>query len=155
MSFRYSRNNLEGREEKLQRILEILPGATSWTILIGILLLTFWKPVWAAVLVISFDLYWLLRLLYMTFFLVLSYVRLSMENQTDWMAKIRGLDTMDSRDIRHVVIIPVAKESRDVFEPGIRSLAHQQFPATQILVVLAVEDRAPEEIKKAALAVQQ
>ncbi len=155
MSFRYSKNQLEGREAKLQRILEILPGATSWTILIGMVLLTFWKPVWAAVLVISFDLYWLLRLLYMTFFLVLSYVRLSMENQTDWMAKIGGLDTMDSRDIRHVVIIPVAKESRDVFEPGIRSLAHQQFPAKQILVVLAVEERATEEIKKAALAVQQ
>ncbi len=195
MKLHYSRNNLKGKEKKLQRALEILPGAISWTILIGALLLTFWKPVWAAVLVISFDLYWLLRLLYMTFFLVLSYLRLSMENQTDWMERVRGLENVEQylqeprplspkarfrqklshwthlqelqaltqngslpprwSDIRHVVIIPIAKESRNVFEPGIRSLAHQQFPPKQILVVLAVEDRTPMEIKKAAQAVQQ
>ena len=51
--------------------------------------------------------------------------------------------------IHHVVIIPIAKESFDVFGPGIESLACQTFPAERILVVLSVEARAPAAARKA------
>ena len=95
MKFRFSKYQLQGREKILQRFLEILPGATSWTILLGMLFLSLWKPVVAAVWIIAFDLYWFLRLLYMTLFLVLAYLRLSAERETDWMERVRALGRLD------------------------------------------------------------
>ena len=53
-------------------------------------------------------------------------------------------------DIYQLVIIPVAKEPREVVEPGIKSLAAGTFPPERIIVVLALEERAQEDIKKDA-----
>ena len=101
MMFQFSPSRLSGRDRALQRLFSILPGLTSWTILLGMVALAFWNPRLAAGLVIAFNLYWLLRLLFMTLFLVLSYVRLSVERDTDWMARVRGLDRLaEYRDDR-------------------------------------------------------
>ena len=95
MTIRFSRQGLRGWERWVERWLEAVPGATSWTLLIGILVLACWRPLLAAVLIIAFDLYWLLRLLYLTLFLVLSCLRLSIERTTDWMARVEGLARLE------------------------------------------------------------
>lgn len=87
--------NLKGKDRSAQRFFEILPGATSWTILIGLLAVSFLKPVIAASFVIAFLLFWLYRLFYMTLFLMISYYRLAAEKTTDWMARVQGLDDLD------------------------------------------------------------
>ena len=188
MDFNFSSSKLTGREKKLQRFFEILPGGTSWAILIGMSALAFVKPLAAAVVIIAFYFYWLLRLMYLTIFLIISYIRLSIENGTVWMDRVRGLDDLPayleelqkqspaedfrdrlsglfhmkhveataavlgdkplSKDIHHLVIIPVAKETRDIVEPGIAGLAGGTFPPKQILVVLALEERASEEVAR-------
>jgi len=152
VKFAYSKYPLQGSEKKLQRFLEILPGATSWTILLGMLLLSVWKPILAAVLIIAFDLYWLLRLLYMTLFLILAYLRLAAEKDTDWMSRIRELDW---QKIHHLVIIPIVKEPRQIVEAGVKALTEQKFPAKQILVILALEERAAEATRASALEIQK
>ena len=63
MTFRFSRQGLAGMDRVAERALEILPGATSWTILLGVAVLAFRDPLLAAILIIAFELYWLLRLL--------------------------------------------------------------------------------------------
>lgn len=185
MRFEFTRSRLTPAEQARERLFEALPGATSWTILIGMLVLGWWKPLIAAVLIIAFDLYWLLRLFYLTVFLVLSSWRLALERGTDWMARLQALEVGGGvepspprnarqrlswwlhrrrvralqrlgagipswREITHVVIIPIIKEGRAVVEPGIASLARQTFPARQILIVLAVEERAERDIKREA-----
>jgi len=92
MPFKFTRQHLKGRERILQRFFEILPGLTSWLILLSATVLSFSHPACAAIFIIAFLFYWLLRLLYMTLFLVLSYSRLMIERQTDWMAAIDGVD---------------------------------------------------------------
>ena len=91
MGFHFSRRGLSPSEHGLQRGLEILPGLLSWGTIIATLALSWWRPLYAAVVIIAFDLYWLLRLFYMTLFLMLSYLRLSLERQTHWMARVRDL----------------------------------------------------------------
>ena len=187
MTFNFTGNGLAGRERTLQRLFEIAPGATSWTIIIGMAVLAWAYPLAAAVVIIAFYFYWLLKLLYMTLFLILSYLRLSVEKNTDWMKRVRGLDRLDeyleelkkqplagnakrkvsllahrkeveslkmagggqpaSTDIHHLVIIPVAKETREIVEPGIASLAGGTFPSKRIMVILAIEERADEKVK--------
>ncbi len=95
MQHSYTKENLSPEEHKLQRVLEILPGATSWTILIGMIVLAVKQPLWAAILIIAIDLYWLFKLTYMTIFLLLSYFRLKTEEETDWKEKILHVDNLD------------------------------------------------------------
>ena len=194
MEFRYTAVGLTGRDRALQRAFSVLPGLTSWTILIGMVALSLWRPRLAAALVIAFNLFWLLRLLFMTLFLLLSYLRLDVERATDWMARVRGIDRSrdlldelsraprprDARErlsgwlfrralarlpaagvpppsesVRHLVIIPIMREARAVIEPGLASLSRQTFPADRVLVVLALEERAPEYVKADVRKLQQ
>ena len=76
----------------MQRFFETLPGLTSWTLILGLVALSVWMPLVAAIVVIAFMLAWVLRLFYLTIFLFLSYVRLSIEKETDWLGRIRGMD---------------------------------------------------------------
>jgi len=186
--FHYSRHKLTGAERWRERFFEILPGFSSWSILIGLVALSFFQPVLAALIIILFDFYWLLRLFYLTLFLMIAYVRLYLEGDTNWPERIRKIDFLRqkqidhnqsvrgwkarisnwvfrgelkklhtagtlpplSKDIHHLVIVPIYKESREVVEPGVKSYAEGSFPAKQILIVLAVEERASEEVKRAA-----
>src|SRR3989338_5635018 len=94
MEFEFSKQNLSRKEQRLERIFEILPGLASWSILIAVCNVAWWQPIVAAVLIIAFDFYWLLRLFYMTLFLILAYLRLSLEKEVDWMTRIRGIDRL-------------------------------------------------------------
>ena len=89
--FRYSRTTESAGQRRLQRALEIVPGLSSWTILLGMLLLGLFQPLVAAALVIAFNLYWFFRLAHSTIFLVLSYLLLRSEAHTDWEARLRQL----------------------------------------------------------------
>lgn len=91
MNMPYSRHNLEDRERWVQRFFEILPGALSWSILLGLTALSCLRPTWAIVFILAFDLYWLLFLLYTTILLCASYFILSTERHTDWLMRAREL----------------------------------------------------------------
>ena len=94
MKFTYSRNNLAGRQKTWGRFLEILPGALSWLILVGMFLLSLKASLIAALIMIAFILYWVMRLFYMNIFLVISYVRLAIEKKADWMKRIADVDDL-------------------------------------------------------------
>ncbi|MFH1799323.1 MAG: glycosyltransferase family 2 protein [Candidatus Omnitrophota bacterium] len=96
MKFRYSRQGLNKKEILLQRFFETLPGLASWTLILGLVALSIWAPLIAAITVIAFMLAWVLRLFYLTIFLFLSYARLSIEKDTDWLGRIRGMDRLDA-----------------------------------------------------------
>ncbi len=195
MRLNYSKENLSTTEHRKQRLFEMLPGMTSWTVLIGMTALSFTKPLWAAIIIVAFDLYWLFKLTYMMIFLLLSYFRLTAEEETNWMEEIDHIDRINhylasdpqtpsvlnlgkyfswkrhhqelgllkqngklpppSENIYHAVLYPIVKESRDVIEPGIESLSTQSFSSRRILLVFALEERASQEIKDGAYALQK
>jgi hypothetical protein len=58
-------------------------------------------------------------------------------------------------DIHHLVIFPIAREGAEIFEPGVASIVAGDYPEERILVVLAVEEQAPEATRRGALAVRE
>ena len=94
MKFNYSKENLKPKEARLQRSLEILPGASSWSVLLGLIFLSIFFPLIAAILIVAFYLSWIMRVLYSTFFLVLSYLHMNIESKTDWMRRIQSIDDL-------------------------------------------------------------
>jgi hypothetical protein len=185
--FRYSRNALHHRAKRLSRIFEILPAVLSFTIILGMLILTLLDPVLAALVIVAFVLSWLLRMLYTNTFLILSYLHLKAERETDWLERIRNLEDPGTlleelrqqgggrswrerlsnrtyrreietlvgsgklppswKEIYHLVIFPIARESAEIFQPGLESIAGCDFPSGRMLIVLAVEESAPAQTK--------
>ena len=94
MKFHFSKENLNNGQAKLQRSLEILPGACSWSVLLGLIFLSIFFPFSAAVLIVAFYLSWIMRVLYSTIFLLFSYLQLNIEKNTDWMRRIHDIDNL-------------------------------------------------------------
>ncbi len=151
---------LEGRDRKLYRLLEILPGALSWGTFIFLILLSLIRPVWAAFFIIVFDVYWLLLVLFLGIYLFIAYLRLKSNKAIDWGKKCEELSNgsledfpndclaknkMRWDDIIHLLVLPTYSEGLDVVRPSFQSLIDDGYPLDKIIVVLAVEGRAGEE----------
>ena len=69
----------------IRRFFSILPGALSWTTLIGLTVLAFIAPYWIAVFIIVYDVYVLVRAVYISVHLVYAYYRQGKMRQIDWL----------------------------------------------------------------------
>ena len=122
------------------RLFEILPGAVSWTVLIGPFIAAFWFPRTVAILVTAYVLLWFLRVMKASAFLLHAYLKSRRFEKLNWLHLLdffsqnppeakteieketaarcellreRGLFKKSS-DIYHVVIIPTYKEEKEV-----------------------------------------
>ena len=67
------------------RLLEIIPGLMFWSTLFFAIFFSFTKPVWVALFIIIFDLYWLLKAINSALHLISSYKRFRMFMKMQWM----------------------------------------------------------------------
>jgi len=126
----------------LKRILEIIPGGLSWCIIVSLILLSFLHPVSSAVIIISFDFYWIIRTLYLTTLLVMAHSRLFRQKNEDWLGRCEGLSLdLGFSDLYQVVIFPVYNEDLDVLRPSLLALSGSHYPKDKIIVVMAFEKR--------------
>lgn len=128
-----------------RRFYEIIPGLLTWSTLLGLFILAFIKPLWVAIFVITFDVFWVIRMTYLTTLLVFAYRRLARDSKLDWLKKCASLGRMNGlecSDIYHAVLFPVYKEGLDILTPSILALENSNYPKDRIIVVLSVEERA-------------
>lgn len=137
------------REQRAQRLLEIIPGILTWATIIGMLVFSFLLPVWVAVFIIAFDVYWICRTVFIASFSIIAYRRLKKGQKTDWWKMCRNFKAPDNgwtyKDILHVVLLPTANEPAEVIEPAVQAATESKFPNNQIIILLATEEREPEE----------
>ena len=135
------------------RFFEILPGLLSWGTLIGSIVLSFIKPVWVAIFIICFDIYWLTKALYSAVHLVSSYRNLRKIIEINWLQKCQTI--VGWEDIYHLVILPTYKEDLNVIKPTFQALAKANYPLKKVIVVFAGEERDKERAQKNAAAIRQ
>ena len=138
---------LSGRDRRLYRLLEILPGAASWGTLIGVVLLSIYAPFFAAYFVIAFAIYWVLKTAFLSYHLRYNWKRLRHHMKLDWTQLVARF----SYDhLTHVVILPFYKEPAEVVRASIASLAAVNYDKKNLIVVLATEARAGAEAQEVA-----
>ncbi len=135
--------DLNGKDKFIYRVLEVLPGLVSWTTLVGVVLLSIYAPFLAAYFIIAFAFYWVLKTAFLSYHLRYNWKRLRNNLQVDWTQMLQG---HDYRDIRHLVILPCYKEPIEIIESTISALAKTKTNTKNILVVLALEERAGQEM---------
>lgn len=88
---------LAGRERRLYRFLEILPGALSWLTIIALIIFSYYKPVGTAIFVIMFDVYWLLLVAFLGTHLLISYRFMKKRMAVNWQEKCESLGMVSLR----------------------------------------------------------
>jgi hypothetical protein len=187
------------RERFVQRSLEIIPGTLTWITIFGMFFLSFFFPIWIAVFIIAFDVYWIYRTIFITFYSVVAYKKFREGKRIDWWERCQNIadptkylieirktiflmretfsessffekrkirkellkiekyavdveklenikdQIWDWRSVLHVILLPTANEPADVIEPAISAIAESNFPNQQIVILLATEEREPQE----------
>ncbi len=127
------------------RLFEFFPGALSWTTLFLVVFLSWQKPVWAAIFIILFDVYWLCKSIYLSFHLRSTFQKMREVMKTKWLERLDIFSHWKS--IHHLVILPMATEQYEVVRESFQSLAKSNYPKEKLLVVLAIEERAGNKAK--------
>lgn len=137
-------------ERRLYRLLEILPGALAWLTLGGILAASRFAPVGASIFIILFDLYWLIKTVFLSLHLRAAYRKMREHMTTDWQKKLEALPAYQEHPAYHLVILPFFREPYAVVRESVASLAQSYYPKNHIMVVLGIEERAGAEATETA-----
>ncbi|MBI4158234.1 MAG: glycosyltransferase family 2 protein [Candidatus Yanofskybacteria bacterium] len=151
---------LNEKDRKLYRFLEILPGLSAWLTLILIVALSFLTPFFMALFIIAFDIYWLLKTVYLSFHLRVAYNRLKINSKINWLERLNSLPTSHFQlpisnwlDIYHIIFLPLYKESYEIVSASIEGLLKTNYLKTKMMIVLCWEERGGDETRQVAEAV--
>ena len=135
-----------------QRIWQIVPGLLSWGTLIGLTVLAFIAPFWIAIFVITYDVYILFRIVYMTVHLLYAYRQLKKHRKVDWLARCQEIEGWEQ--VHHFIVVPTYDESLEILKTTIHSVLNTTFPREKMHVVVGFEERAGREAQEKAEALK-
>ena len=157
-------DDLENKKDRrIYRFFEIMPGLMAWATILLIIILSFFLPVYIAVFIIIFDVYWLVKTIYLSFNLRVAFSRLRQNMKVNWKEKLEELDISPSvprsikhwTDIYHLVIFPMYKESKETVSASFEGLVRANYPLSKMIVILAIEERAGNEARETANFIEQ
>jgi cellulose synthase/poly-beta-1,6-N-acetylglucosamine synthase-like glycosyltransferase len=145
-------SDLSGKDRRLFRFLEIVPGLLAWLTIIGIILASIYAPFFAAYFIIAFSIFWVLKTIFLSFHVRHNWKRLKHHMELDWE---RLIQRFSYDQYYHLVVFPFYKEPREVLEGTLQGLADSKYDAQKLIVVLAAEERAGEDAKALAREMEQ
>ena len=83
------------KRTRYERLLEIVPATLTWGTFAGALILSITHPAWAAVYIIVFDTYWVLKAINTTAHLLSSFNHYKHDLEIDW---LKPLEMMSNRE---------------------------------------------------------
>ncbi|MBN2197942.1 glycosyltransferase family 2 protein [Candidatus Wolfebacteria bacterium] len=161
----------------LYRFFETIPGILTWTTLILMFVFSWLAPIGAAIFIILFDLYWLLKTIYLSICLRNSFLKMRKKMKINWLQVLMGNQSSDIKnlptqqftnynnknlptikswqDIYHLIVLPMYKEPYSVIKESFESLSKINYPKDKLIVVLVCEERAGETTIEIAKKIKQ
>lgn len=122
------------------RLYEMIPGILIWSTFILSIFFSFFTPLPMMYIIIVFDIYWVLRVVYFSFYLVVSWHRFRTALKQQWFQKLIHLFP-EWQKTKSVVFLPIATESIEVVRATLQALRTSTFPPKKLYIVLAGEGR--------------
>ncbi len=127
---------------KTRRLLEFFPGFVAWMLILS----PFWGslliPTALAYFILFFDVYWLYKSFALVATATIALRKIILAERDDWYAKVKTHP--HSKEMHHILIVLNYKESVEKLRKTLDVLAQQTFPAKQLHIVLAMEQRETE-----------
>jgi len=150
------------KERRIYRFLEMLTGLLSLSILFLSVVFSYKLPVFIAFFIIIYDIYWLLRTIYFAFYLKTGYEQMKINEKVDWIKKLdelgkpkNGIGVDSWKDIYHLVILPMYKESMEIVDSTFSCLINADYPKDRMIVVLACEEADKENAGEIAFKIKE
>jgi len=126
----------------MKKFYEILPASLTWLVFI-LMILASWKiPQYAAIFIILFDIYWLLKTFFLSLHLRVGFKKMRENLKINWQEKLQIEFKNDWLNIYHLVIFPMYNEPLEVVKESFESLEKSNYPKDKLIVILAQEERA-------------
>jgi len=133
------------------RLLEAVPGLTTWTLLLAPAWIAILSqplgldgPTWVAFAILIFDIYWLFRSLLVIRGIYATWFRLRRDMATDWLALCAEEPRVAGRphplDYFHLAVIPTYTEPYHVLEATVRAIVDASYPAEKKLVAVITRE---------------
>jgi hypothetical protein len=142
---------VEKHDKKVQRLLEIIPGFLTWSLILSPIWLGLLFPKAIIAFLIFLTVYWIYLAAKGTIGGILGYRKFKKEMSTDWMGELDKLDftTLPDRttlpatlnNVKHLILIPMVNEGKSVLSTTLNALLHQTFPASQVTLILTIEEK--------------
>ncbi len=141
--------NTSKNRTKIERILEIIPGALTWIALTSPIWLSLTLPYAVTYLILIADVYWLLNALKIGLLILLGYKKMDWAKKQDWL-KLLQKDYHDKWDkYYHLILVPTYKEALYILTPTFDAIIKSQYPKDKIFLAVGFEERDdPEKIKE-------
>jgi cellulose synthase/poly-beta-1,6-N-acetylglucosamine synthase-like glycosyltransferase len=151
------------KDRIIYRFLEVLPGLSSWLTLLLIIVLSFLKPFFMAIFIIAFDIYWLIKTIYLSLYLRVAYNKLKINMKINWLEKLKKLPKNSYKisnlnsweEIYHIVFLPFYKESYEIVSGSIESISNSNYPNSRIIIVICWEERGGDYARQVVEAVEK
>src|SRR3989304_8529832 len=116
------------KERRLYRFFEMIPGLLAWGTLVFVFVLAWLTPVFIAFFVIAFDIYWLLKTIFLSLHLKSAFKKVRDNMEVDWLARL-GSDKPGGGENYHLIFLPPYKEGGGGVGASLRRLAGAPDPA--------------------------
>jgi hypothetical protein len=117
----------------------MLPGILVWITILGSIFVSYKYPLYAAVFIIAFDIYWFIKTAFLSIHLYQNWRRVKQSLLIDWN---HMLENIKYDHVFHAVVLPFYKEDLEVISKSIESILATNTDHKKIMVVLAAEERA-------------
>ncbi|OGZ34467.1 MAG: hypothetical protein A2174_00475 [Candidatus Portnoybacteria bacterium RBG_13_41_18] len=78
------------RDRAIYRFLEMVPGILSWGTLLFVTIMSWLAPVFIAFFIIAFDIYWLLKTVFLSFHLRATYKKMRRYAKINWLEELKN-----------------------------------------------------------------
>lgn len=150
-----------GRDRIIYRLLELQPGLFAWGTLLLVVAASYWMPMWASIFIIGFDIYWLIKTIFLSLHMSHSFRAMRANQRVNWLDRCEqatpaapDLLGLRAGDLYHLVILPMATEPYDVVRESFDGLLKTSWPLKRMIVVLATEGRIGESARAIAARIQ-
>lgn len=131
----------------------MIPGLLVWTSLVTAVVLSFLAPLWAIIFILAFDVFWLIRVLYVMGYIILGFRKFRQAQTVNWQSALEKIPGWDQ--VYHLVLLPTYKEPREVLIATLDSLTRIAYPTDRLIVVVATEGREHDRIAPIAHELQE
>jgi cellulose synthase/poly-beta-1,6-N-acetylglucosamine synthase-like glycosyltransferase len=136
--------SLSKGQRRVQRALEVAPGALTWTILIAPVLASFLFAPFIAFAIFLIDIYWFVRTGTVVLGIRSTYRRMKRAMQQDWWQRCQSVVASptipDPRRIVHAVLIPTYTEPYPILRETVRAIAEADYPTENKVVAIITRE---------------
>jgi hypothetical protein len=138
------RASLSKGDRRVQRALEVAPGALTWTILISPVVASFLFAPFIAVAIFLVDIYWFVRTATVVIGIRSTYRKMKWAMLQDWWQRCLALAVSpgmpDPRRIVHAVLIPTYTEPYAILRETVRAIADAEYPTENKVVAIITRE---------------